>query len=372
LLGKYLGDYTKGRNNNFNLLRFVVAYFVLVSHSFSLVTGDSSTEPLKAIFNKSLGEIAVDIFFLTSGFLIIASLLSRNNIIAFVWARFLRIYPGLIVATLLTVFLLGPIVSDLSFVEYFTQFDTIKYLIRNMIILLNLEYNLPGVFLNNPYANTVNGSLWTLPYELKMYLSLLFMSVFFTIFSSKLGRNISVMCFTVITFILLTLQLVNSYFQLFGGEYIRLYTMFFLGVCYFYHKDKIKLSFKFFLLSSILLISTYWFPEMFFLVYTVFMPYIVFYVVYLPKGKILNFNKLGDCSYGLYIYAFPIQQLIIHYYTGASILEVTVYSSIFTLILALISWHFVEKKALSYKNSYTLIEKNISKLKYIKVTGNVN
>jgi peptidoglycan/LPS O-acetylase OafA/YrhL len=102
------------------------------------------------------------------------------------------------------------------------------------------------------------------------------------------------------------------------------------------------------------------------------MPYIVFYVVYLPKGKILNFNKLGDCSYGLYIYAFPIQQLIIHYYTGASILEVTVYSSIFTLILALISWHFVEKKALSYKNSYTLIEKNISKLKYIKVTGNVN
>ncbi|WP_372340911.1 acyltransferase family protein [Paraglaciecola sp.] len=64
-----LSSYANGRDNNFNLIRFIAACLVLFSHSFALVLGGGLHEPLRGFLNMTLGTIAVDIFFITSGFL---------------------------------------------------------------------------------------------------------------------------------------------------------------------------------------------------------------------------------------------------------------------------------------------------------------
>ena len=75
----HLSDFTAGRDNNFNLIRMAAALAVLVSHAFALAIGKSAAEPFQALLGMTMGSIAVDVFFLTSGFLVTASLLSRES-----------------------------------------------------------------------------------------------------------------------------------------------------------------------------------------------------------------------------------------------------------------------------------------------------
>lgn len=103
-MGNLISKYTKSRNNNYNLIRFLAATLVLFTHSFALTFGSGTAEPLRNTLGITWGTIAVDVFFVTSGFLIASSFFQRNNVTAFVWARILRIYPALIVALLFCVF----------------------------------------------------------------------------------------------------------------------------------------------------------------------------------------------------------------------------------------------------------------------------
>jgi peptidoglycan/LPS O-acetylase OafA/YrhL len=76
-------------------------------------------------------------------------------------------------------------------------------------------------------------------------------------------------------------------------------------------------------------------------------------VLYLAnlKGKMNNFSKLGDFSYGIYIYAYPIQQMIIYFTTtNISILKLFSLSSLIVLPISILSWYFVEERALKYKS----------------------
>ena len=84
-------------------------------------------------------------------------------------------------------------------------------------------------------------------------------------------------------------------------------------------------------------------------VYILTLPYIVLYLAYLPKGKIRCFNNVGDYSYGIYIYAFPIQQMSAKLIPGISVFQMVLISGAFTLLFAFASWHLIEKKALKFK-----------------------
>jgi len=167
-----LSDYTISRNNNFNLIRFIAAVLVLFSHSFALVLGVADTEPLVVLVGMTAGTIAVDVFFIASGFLITSSYVARNNLLTFFWARLLRIYPALIISVLFCVFVLGPLFTKNNLDDYLSDSQTYRYLVKNAILFFGVEYRLPGVFLDLPYAAIVNGSLWTLPYEVRLYVIL--------------------------------------------------------------------------------------------------------------------------------------------------------------------------------------------------------
>ena len=164
-------EFKGSRDNNFNLLRFVAASLVILSHSFALAGGTGTAEPPSSLIGVSFGTIGVYIFFTASGFLITMSYYARHDLLAFLWARFLRIFPALAVCALLSAFVLGLAFTTNGMGSYLNLSSTYKYVINNTLLLpLGFQETLPGVFLGNPFPLVVNGSLWTLPVELRIYL----------------------------------------------------------------------------------------------------------------------------------------------------------------------------------------------------------
>jgi peptidoglycan/LPS O-acetylase OafA/YrhL len=164
-----LSALSHGRDNNFNLIRILAAFAVLITHGFALSIGTGNAEPLRKSLGVTLGTIAVDVFFITSGFLITSSLMNRKHIIYFCWARFLRIFPALWLMLIITVCGIGSMLTTVHLHEYIFNNITYRYVAYCSTLFKGVVFNLPGLFHGNPYGNAVNGSLWTLPYEVKMY-----------------------------------------------------------------------------------------------------------------------------------------------------------------------------------------------------------
>lgn len=163
-----IGSVCKGRSNNFDFIRFVAASLVIYSHAFPLSAGNEG-ELLKDLTQSqwSFGSLSVAVFFIISGFLIAQSYDQGRNPIKYIKARVLRIFPGLACVLVLSAFVLGPIVTQLPMKEYFCNLQTYQYL--KSVFLYPLYWNLPGVFENNFYSPSVNGSLWTIPFEFFFY-----------------------------------------------------------------------------------------------------------------------------------------------------------------------------------------------------------
>lgn len=351
-----LTTYLKGRDNNFNFIRFIAATLVLVSHSYPLFYGTGDSEPLKLLVGMSLGTVAVDLFFVSSGFLIANSFFYRKSLSNFIKARILRIYPGLAVSLIISVFVLGVFFTTLTTSEYLSDIQTYKFLFINMILFFGEEATLPGVFGELPWEHTVNGSLWTLPFEVRAYALLVLVGITLgycenkwkILDSKKLYLFIPTFGMGIYLFDYFHTILPISYF---GAEYARLLTMFFIGVAFYQYREKIVLSNKIFYTLIALLILSSIDNQLFFVIYNCTLAYIVFYLAYVPKGTIRKFNTYGDYSYGIYIYAFPVQQAVLAVNPKLSLLTFIIISLVITFILACFSWHLIENKALKLKGA---------------------
>lgn len=346
-MNKSLSLYAVNKDNNLNLIRFIAALLVLISHSFALTSGNTNTEPFRLSLGISLGQIAVDIFFIISGFLVTGSYFSKKNVYEFLWARALRIYPALIVSVLFCVFVVGLYFTKYSLSGYIFSVDTYQYIIKNSILLFGVDYHLPGVFLDLPYARAINGSLWTLPHEVRMYLVLGFILYLVLYIETKWKR----MVFKRIMFIICSLVFLSyaaNYLYVFSqGSFIRLLAMFVLGVTFFIWKEKITLSLNIFCMGVVVLLFSMLMSNILFsIVYFIVLPYLIFFLAYIPAGGVRKFNSIGDYSYGVYIYAFPVQQSIMSIMIDVTSFKMICLSFIFTILLAIISWHIIEKKFL--------------------------
>ena len=350
---KTLGSLSVGRDNNLNLLRMLAASLVLISHSFFMPTGDGSVEPLRVAFGFTLGSLAVDIFFLISGFLVTQSLLVRQDLMQYTSARVLRIWPGLIVMLALTVFVMGPLLTSESLASYFHDKVTWKYLIKNAILLYGINWSLPGVFAHNPSA-AVNGSLWTLPAEVSMYIGLaaiwgiglLANRVRPSIKVEAASKWLLLITVAVIGFVHLS--------QLLGRETIekaagRLPFMFCAGACAFLFRDVLPMSGRVCAALAIAFVLGVMNEGLRFFAYNLCLPYIVLYLAYGPDGFFRSYNKVGDYSYGMYIYAFPVQQVIVALMPNLKPLPMIGASLVGTFAFAFLSWHCIEKLAMKYR-----------------------
>ncbi len=349
-----LDQLCEGRDNNLNLIRFLAATCVLVSHAFPITLGAGAAEPLEHILGRSLGWVSVAIFFVISGFLITQSFQRSTYLVNWTMARILRIFPGLVVVLLATALIIGPIVSTLSAADYFSSRDTLSYVPRNLSLAF-LQYPLPGIFADNAYPGVINGSLWTLIHEVMCY-ALVFGLGVMGLFGSKKRSAIALLLLLAAYFGVKYLDAYDiSHPRL--TAFFRLALPFAIGIALYQWRSHVPMKWRYSILLGLAAIATYWtifFAEAFVL----WLSYTVFLLAYLPDGFIRRFNNLGDYSYGMYIYAFPVQQHIAHYITPQSPIVNIIIAIPITLLLAILSWTFVEKPALDKRRDVSETARN--------------
>lgn len=335
-------------SNNFDFLRLVFALFVIITHSYALLNIESS-DVMSRITNGQLtfSHLGVCGFFTISGYLIIKSLLRSSSIGNYLKKRVLRLSPGLAVVLILTVFY-GAFVTEESVKVYFSHYKTYLYIPANLS-LYRLQDFLPGVFTSNPFSGAINGSLWTLPYEFSCYLVLI--PIFFLRKNPVLVRNVTIT--VMVLFILAKLFLASTidqfdfvlaghYILEFGGYFAMGSTLAMLGIQHFKHKTLLAI------VSSVLVLVLLYFnaldPFSFILI-----PVLIIAVGLKNTPYISSISKsMGDLSYGIYIYAFPVQQSLI-FFGVRDALQLIILASLITPLFAYFSWHGVEKRFLRLK-----------------------
>ena len=339
-----LADAAPGRDNNYALIRFLASLCVLISHAFPITGGAGAVDPLQAATGLSLGTAAVYVFFGISGFLIAQSYERTTSPGSWVLARVLRIFPALAVVLILTVLVLGPAVTALPLIRYAQASETWSYLPRNLS-LAQLQYDLPGVFANNPYGPAINGSLWTLIHEVACYAALFAAGLLGMLRPRRLGLLIAgyVAFYAGLPW---AAQVVDLPAKLLAFRDLSL--PFALGVLFFLWRDRVPLRWP----VGVALAALAWLgwgsligPALF----ATALVYAVFLIAYRIDGPLRAFNALGDYSYGIYIYAFPMQQLAVHLWPGQSAVTNIALAAPATLVLAILSWHLVERPALASK-----------------------
>lgn len=336
--------------NNFDVLRIVFAWFVVISHSYFL-NNDSISDPLGWLTNNYLifSYIGVKGFFVISGYLIFQSLVRSQSVYDYLVKRTLRIFPGLIMVLVLTLLVLY-FVYPPNNLPYLLNPEIYTYFIDN-VLLFKSHFNIPGVF-EGMRSKAVNGSLWTIKFEFLCYLFLL---VAFPFRKSKKAS-------TVIVVLLLTTCI---FLQLLVPEWVHavqrpvqldlmleLSGYFFMGsccACFVWDEIPYKKWGLSAALAMVLLCIYFQLDRMFLLLP---LSYSIIYVGK-KKSKLATriHQSLGDPSYGMYLYAFPIQQLLV-YFLKPSTPALLVYSSGLSLLIGILSWQWVEKRALQLKHYF--------------------
>lgn len=339
---------SRGRDNNFKLLRLVAASLVILGHSFSVVLGPSVVMPPAPWLPMSFGGLAVNIFFVLSGFLIAKSFDERGSVKAFVVARVLRIYPAAIVAILFTVFVVGWSFTTLPAGQFPTHPEVQSFLTRDLPLIFSpIRATLPGVFATNPTPHGVNDPLWTLPYEMWMY-------------GTVLGIGLMGLLKRRLLFNLGAAAALAGYWFLVWfepraldgpaiGPLWRLAFFFLAGTAAYVNRDVVRLNLAAAAVAAVLVVLVHGQPW-FIRVFDVALVYVVLVLAFVPGGKVREFNRVGDYSYGLYVFGFPIQQSLIALWPSLGWGSLFALSMIVGLAVAALSWRFIEAPALRLKD----------------------
>lgn len=344
-----IAERAESRLNNFNVLRLIAALMVLVSHCFALTR---RPEPFATFTGQTFGELGVSIFFAISGFLVAKSWLDDPRLIRFVVKRASRLLPGLIVAVLLTGLVLGPLTSTLSPFLYLTNIEVYRYIVENSV-LDTVNGRLPGVFEHNVYPAAVNGSLWTLPVESLAYVGTAMLGLLGAL---RLRQRASLALASFALLLLLsTLWATVKGLQVTGSVGGNLGLLFYLGALFnagvllCVTRERIVLRWDMAAVLSIIWIASFgtvWVRTVAILA----IPYLVLMLAYRTPLSLSAATRPGDVSYGIYIYAFPAQQLAARAWGPSlepgvmlALVAVPVYG------LAWLSWRLVESPALRFR-----------------------
>lgn len=335
------------QNNRFDFLRLFAAWLVLFSHCYPL-GGWPHREPLASTLGiDTLGGIGVAIFFVLSGYLVSISLERCPTLWVFARRRAVRIYPALIVACLLSVLVLGLLLTSLPWLDYSRHEATRSYL-RTATAWI-IQFSLPGVFEATPLPHVVNGSLWSLRYELRCYLGLMVLSLLPFALRWKVLVVLLILSAVVLARPAVPPALPGELFW--GLDYAdsKLSWFFAIGAVY----ASWRACFQPRLWLALPLIGWAFFLPHGGLQLLVFFSGLAVLLLWLAlNGRWLPAipPRMGDWSYGTYLYGFPVQQLLAHW--GVHAYGVAVFllaSTALTLVLAGLSWHWVEKPALRWK-----------------------
>ena len=319
------------------MLRLFAATLVLYSHQHALL---GIAEPQFFGWN-TFGGVGVSIFFFLSGFLVWSSWVRDPNVWRFFVRRSLRIFPGLWVTVLVSVFIVAPILTSLSLEQYFFASQTWRYLSTCALVV---RQGLPGVFESNAYPHAFNGSLWTLPVE------------FFCYVTVAVVGGLSLVCkgWQLVAGLILAMVAAAYGPGIVGERFVphfEMLALFWWGVWYGHWKERASKSWRLLLGTAALLVCLMLGPRgIEQAAVLLFAAILVIVGQRVALGSRIT-DHLGDLSYGMYIFAFPVQQMLVElgrghdwafgYYLAMSFLV--------TAGFAYASWHLVEKRALLFK-----------------------
>lgn len=340
-------DFT--RNNNFNLLRIYLSLSVVFYHCYEL----SQKAALNFVNTWFNGERAVEAFFIISGYLIIKSYYRCASISEFLKKRILRIYPAYFVVIVLCV-IAGAVFTTLPAAAYFTSAQLYKYIAVNVVFLNFLQPTLPGVFSNN-FLSTVNGSLWTLKIEVAYY----FLVPLIAVLRTKINVHLlyGLIFISSLIYFLGMKQLfsnTNNQMYLFLSRQITGQLFYFIAGAWLAELEKKSWFITIAKWAGIPCIIAIFFPFPI-SVECVLLAIAVYFCACIAPS--INFRyKQHDISYGLYIYHFPVIQVLVScgLYNSSVFLGFT-YSVIITFLLAVFSWFFVERPFITKKKTEILI-----------------
>lgn len=336
--------------NNFDLLRILFAWFVIISHSYVL-NGDGATDPLFEMTQQTFlfSFIGVKGFFIISGYLIFKSMMVSTSMFEYLVKRMLRIFPALAVVLLVTLAAVY-FVYPSSSISFFSNKEVYTYFLGN-IILFKPHFFISGIFSGLPSA-AINGSLWTIEYEFFFYL---FILLFFYIRSQK-KQLITALSVVVVLFLVVRLFFYDWTIQ--THFFIPLEPLFDLGPYFLmgsllscFDFDNIPAKNAIAAVLVVVLVAGVYCKVGHTVVYFT-LPFLVIYVGK-QTSRVATWvhAKLGDPSYGIYLYAFPLQQFLIYWYRPSTIV-LFIASSIGAFIFGYLSWIYIEKKSLALKQYF--------------------
>ena len=333
-------DELRADGNCFTLLRWILASTVMFSHGWDLTQARPGLDPSVALLSFPVSRLAVFLFFTLSGFLVTGSLVKRGAV-EFALARALRLLPGLWTMLLIVPLLLWAAFGTLPFGRFATDPLTIKFLFRNAL-LIGGEYRLPGLFEHQPFAGAVNGSLWTIPLEVRCYLVLAIAGAA----SLLLPRWRATALYAAFAAVHLALP-VDLVPALTNPR--RLAFSFFMGVIAYLWRDRLRLSGPLALLAmaAALLMPAGWLIKVAGIQAAFGYAFLVFAFRAPVAVKRLS-AAMPDYSYGIYIYAFPAQQAALALGAVTPVADIAIGFALM-LPFAALSWHLVEGPALKLK-----------------------
>src|SRR6516162_5061763 len=339
-----------GRQNNFDALRLFAASSVIFSHSFLVAEGTQNGEWLILLTGNQciLGLTGVFIFFAISGFLVTQSFEQTPNLLHFFAKRALRIFPGLFVATLVSAFVLGPLVTNLPVGAYLSEPEPYWYVFGNTL-LDQTVHELPGVqFVDNPLGLEINGSLWTLRLEFTMYLMILGLGVL-QLLSVRVAVALLAFGIACLHFeMLYPLEKWGWFFQLLSG-WGSLVGFFAAGMLLYKLRHTRIFDGRVALLAFAGLVASVPLRQ-FIVLFPVFGCYLALWLALTPRLPVIPAARFGDLSYGIYIYGWPAEAAVIWLFGGrAAWWQVFLLALPAAATLAFLSWHLVERRALRLK-----------------------
>jgi peptidoglycan/LPS O-acetylase OafA/YrhL len=352
--------------NNFGFLRLSFATLVILAHSPEIIDGNGSREILCRIFGTiSFGDLAVDGFFLVSGYLITLSYLRSKSNVDYLLKRVLRIYPGYIVAFLFSLIVVGLLVGG-----RIADLRSELHLNLPAHLLLLDEPELKSAFTGLGVREaTLNASMWTLIYEFRCYCVLMILGAMGVLRNRKVFLGIT----AVLVEALIVMHENIAYFHihinvhtpvptlllhyLIGDpiEAIRLYAIFFCGGCFFLFSDKIVYRSSLAIVAGAALFNLMYSFQLAEAAIAVLGGYILFWFALSVKTDWLGrVGSKNDLSYGIYIYAWPIQMLTIWYFRHISPWLLVAITVPIASALAYGSWVCVERPFLNLKGRLRL------------------
>ncbi len=335
-----------GHDNFFTPLRLLMASLVMIGHASVIANRDINAEP-SIFFDYGFSYLAVNLFFIASGFLVTKSMAYRGDIADYSSARLLRIYPALVIHVLFVMFIIGPLSTTLPLWQFLTHLDLWK---QPLLVLsfINTDFIMPGVFTSNeePFGSA---PLWTLRYELLAYIATALA------FSLGLMRRKWMMLaqFVLPTIAWLIAKETGIYETLAPTikNMLRFGIVYGMGAALYAYRDRLSFNWLGLAIMAVLAIlcSGTFLTEV---AVDMLLAYGLMLFAYMKVKRFNGLQKLSDVSYGIYIYHWCVLQIVFQWWPSLNEWTLLTIGAPITFALSYASWHWVEKPILKAKPQF--------------------